>query len=233
MLTPHNSHLSVIPPTVSSDDVALNEDGHEAGRLADKDPNDDAQLLEVEEEEGEAKAVASRLLTKKQIGDMAFGIRELAKKLAHIKIKLKVKNIFILCKAHDEGLIKDARDVSEWLLAKDPNCRVYVEHTLEENKKFDAEGLHAANSSFKGRLRYWTNEMCAEKPGTFDIVLAVSSPNCEKVSSLTTRTARRRWHRTLRFMAVPTRRTTCSGLLAWLARLPHEVRLQQVPADAR
>lgn len=169
---------------MSSDDVTLNEDGHEAGRLGDKDPNDDAQLLEVEEEDGEAKAVASRLLTKKQIGDMAFGIRELAKKLAHIKIKLKVKNIFVLCKAHDEGLIKDARDVAEWLLAKDPVVRVYVEHTLADNKLFDANGLLAANNSAKGRLRYWTNEMCAEKPGTFDIVLAVSPLNFHKTPPL-------------------------------------------------
>ncbi|KAK3078856.1 hypothetical protein LTS18_006454, partial [Coniosporium uncinatum] len=30
----------------------------------------------------------SRLLTKKQLSDMAFGIRELAKKLAHIRLKL-------------------------------------------------------------------------------------------------------------------------------------------------
>jgi len=34
----------------------------------------------------------SRLLTKKQLSDMAVGIRELSKKLGHIRLKLKVRN---------------------------------------------------------------------------------------------------------------------------------------------
>jgi hypothetical protein len=29
---------------------------------------------------------------------------------------------------------------------------------------------------FKGRLKFWTNKLCAEKPQTFDIVLAVRLP---------------------------------------------------------
>ena len=50
---------------------------------------------------------------------MAFGIRELAKKLAHIRLKLHVKNVFVLTKAHDEDLIKYTRDLSIWLLKND------------------------------------------------------------------------------------------------------------------
>lgn len=68
----------------------------------------------------------SRLLTKKELSDMAFGIRELSKKLSQIRLKLHVKNIFILGKAHDEALIKNAREVTEWLLQKDPEYTVYV-----------------------------------------------------------------------------------------------------------
>jgi NAD+ kinase len=49
----------------------------------------------------------------------------------------------------------------------------YVEQTLEENKAFDAAGLLEKNPVYQGRLKYWTNELCAEKPQTFDIVLAV------------------------------------------------------------
>jgi NAD+ kinase len=49
----------------------------------------------------------------------------------------------------------------------------YVEQTMEDNKAFDAAGLLEKNPSYQGRLKYWTNELCAQKPQTFDIVLAV------------------------------------------------------------
>lgn len=68
----------------------------------------------------------SRLLTKKQLSDMAYGIRELAKKLGHVRLKLHVRNVFVLTKAHDETLIKYTREVSEWLLSKDRNASYTV-----------------------------------------------------------------------------------------------------------
>jgi hypothetical protein len=52
----------------------------------------------------------------------------------------------------------------------------YVEKTMEDNKTFDAAGLLKKNPSYEGRLKYWTNELCAQKPQTFDIVLAVRLP---------------------------------------------------------
>lgn len=81
--------------------------------------------------------VQSRLLSKKQLSDMAFSIRELSKKLAHIKIKLTVHNIFILGKAHDEEVVRYTNQLVCWLLKKDPHHKVYVqkiygsEHIIE------------------------------------------------------------------------------------------------------
>lgn len=49
----------------------------------------------------------------------------------------------------------------------------YIESTLEDNKIFDATGLLEKNPSYQGRLKWWTNELCAQKPQTFDIILAV------------------------------------------------------------
>jgi NAD+ kinase len=46
---------------------------------------------------------------------------------------------------------------------------------MEHNKAFDAVGLLRDHASYQDRLKYWTNEMCAQKPQMFDIVLAVSS----------------------------------------------------------
>ena len=61
----------------------------------------------------------SRLLTKRQLSDMAWGVRELSKKLGGIRLKLKVKTVFLLTKAHDEELIKYTRGIAEWLLSKE------------------------------------------------------------------------------------------------------------------
>jgi NAD+ kinase len=97
-------------------DQSQSYEGLAQEKLVDKDPHGHANQTQN-----------SRLLTKKQLSDMAFGIRELSKKLSQIRLKLHVKNIFILGKAHDESLIKNSRDVADWLLAKDPEYKVYVE----------------------------------------------------------------------------------------------------------
>lgn len=90
-------------------------EGLKSEKVADKNPDGSG---------AEGDAVQSRLLTKKQISDMAFGIRELAKKLAHIRIKMNVRNVFILAKAHDETLINNTREVAGWLLEQDANYKM-------------------------------------------------------------------------------------------------------------
>lgn len=76
----------------------------------------------------------SRLLTKKQLSEMAWSVRELSKKLGSIRLKLKVKTVFLLTKAHDETLIGYTREVSDWLLSNDRQVQytVYVVGTLSE-----------------------------------------------------------------------------------------------------
>ncbi|KXT08976.1 hypothetical protein AC579_4029 [Pseudocercospora musae] len=129
------------------------------------------------EPQSEEHHVQSRLLTKKQLSDMAFNIRELSKKLGRIKLLVKVRNVFLLTKAHDQKLIELTRDVTEWLLKQQnsdgKSYVVWVEETMRENEAFDADGLLAHDSSYKDRLRYWTNELCAKKPQTFEICLAL------------------------------------------------------------
>lgn len=143
----------------------------------------------------------SRLLTKKQLSDMAWGVRELSKRLGSIRLKLKVKSVFLLTKAHDETLIGNTREVARWLLSEDRHVRytVYVEENLKDNKKFDAQGLldelEAQRQSRTGnisqeeggsgsatptatnrkerRLRYWNNDMCRQKPHNFDFVVTL------------------------------------------------------------
>jgi NAD+ kinase len=147
---------------IATEDHDASYEGLAQERRIDKDPHSNAE-----------QSQHSRLLTKKQISDMAFGIRALSKKLAQIRIRLRVRNIFILAKAHDESLIKYTRETTNWLLNKNSDYTIYVEETLQNNKLFDAQGLLDSNPAYKGRLEFWTNELCAKKPQTFDIVLAV------------------------------------------------------------
>jgi NAD+ kinase len=54
---------------------------------------------------------------------------------------------------------------------------------MREHKKFDAKGLLDSDPSFHGRLKYWDNELCAKKPGTFDIVLGLGGDGTVLYSS--------------------------------------------------
>lgn len=123
---------------------------------------------------------------------MAYGVRELSKRLRSVRLRLKVKTVFLLTKAHDESLIGYTRDMVEWLLSKERDTpyivyrflvqgRIYfrlifsryVEDTLEHNHKFDAKNIISADTSREGRLKYWNNELCTKHPLTFDFAVTV------------------------------------------------------------
>ncbi|KAL8710044.1 MAG: hypothetical protein Q9220_005315 [cf. Caloplaca sp. 1 TL-2023] len=121
------------------------------------------------------QAMHSRLLTKRQLSEMAIGVRELSKKLGSIRLKLKVKTIFLLTKAHDSDLIVLTRNITKWLLAneRDTQYTIYVEKTLQHNRAFDAQGLVSENPSYEGRLKYWDNELCKKHPHLFDFAITL------------------------------------------------------------
>lgn len=122
----------------------------------------------------------SRLLTKKQLFEMAWGVRALSKHLGSMRIKSKVRTVFLLTKACDVDLIENTRDVVKFLLGpeRDRTYTVYVEDTFKNNEKFDAPGLlkELASLGAEGgekRLKYWDNEMCRKRPHTFDFVVTL------------------------------------------------------------
>lgn len=59
----------------------------------------------------------SRLLTKRQLSDMAMEVRELSKNLTSVRLRLQVKTVFILVKAYDESLIGYSKELVDWLLS--------------------------------------------------------------------------------------------------------------------
>ncbi|KXJ93105.1 putative NAD kinase [Microdochium bolleyi] len=133
----------------------------------------------------------SRLLTKKQLSEMAWGVRELSRRLGSMRLKFKVRTVFILTKLYDPELLYKARELARWLLSKDRDVRytVYVEDNIKNNKKFDMPGLldelrheyieagemdeDTPRDVLDRRLRFWTEEMCRTRPHMFDFVLSL------------------------------------------------------------
>ncbi|KAI1076057.1 ATP-NAD kinase [Whalleya microplaca] len=133
----------------------------------------------------------SRLLTKKQLSDMAWGVRELSRRLGSVKLKFRVRNIFLLTKVYDHELIPKTREIAKWLLSKDRDVRyiVWIQDTLKDNEQFDVPGLvkelrqeyieageidsSAAQSALDGRLRFWEEKICRVRPHTFDFIITL------------------------------------------------------------
>ncbi|KAH6686721.1 ATP-NAD kinase [Plectosphaerella plurivora] len=133
----------------------------------------------------------SRLLTKKELSEMAWGVRELSRRLSSMRIRFRVKSIFILTKIHDTDLITSTRQIVRWLLGPEQSTRynVYLEDRFRDNKKFNAAGLidelhddfvkassttdAESTDAISSRLRYWDNHMCRTRPHTFDFVITL------------------------------------------------------------
>ncbi|GKT49249.1 NAD(+) kinase [Colletotrichum spaethianum] len=133
----------------------------------------------------------SRLLTKKQLSEMAWGVRELSRRLSSMRIRFRVKSIFLLTKIHDADLISRTRELTKWLLSheRDVDYTVYVEEKFKDNKKFNAPGMveelskeavdagqppnKAKGDAISKRLRYWDEDMCRNRPHMFDFVITL------------------------------------------------------------
>ncbi|KAJ4388661.1 hypothetical protein N0V93_006120 [Gnomoniopsis smithogilvyi] len=165
-------------------DVGQTDEHHWAKQIA--KPSSEMELSGAVEE----RELHSRLLTKKQLSDMAWGVRELSRRLGSMRLKFRVRNIFILTKTHDRDLIPKTRELVRWLLDKDREVRytVYLENELEKNKQFDAPGLieelrkdyvdsgemeQENSKEISKRLRWWNEHMCRTRPHTFDFAITL------------------------------------------------------------
>ena len=67
------------------------------------------QIGEPQHDQDESRSVDLRLITKRQLSDMASDIRELSKRFGRIRLLLAIQNVFLLTKAYDEKLITFTR----------------------------------------------------------------------------------------------------------------------------
>lgn len=156
--------------------------------------------MDLKSVEEESDVLHSRLLTKKQLSEMAWGVRELSRRLGSMRLKFRVRNIFILTKIYDRDLVPKTRELVRWLLDKERDVRytVYLEKDLQNNKQFDAAGLieelkedyiqagemEEENSKDIGkRLRWWDEHICRTRPHTFDFAITLGGDGTVLYSS--------------------------------------------------
>ncbi|KAL8418336.1 hypothetical protein RB594_001806 [Gaeumannomyces avenae] len=193
-VTPRNGAASSASASYKRrlDFLEVPSDGSDAGQVDEKHWQQGISQSKSEMDiASQHEALHSRLLTKKQLSEMAWGVRELSRRLGSMRLKFKVKTIFLLTKIYDEDLIPKTRDLTRWLLDKDRDVRytVYVERSLKDNGLFDAPGLlenlqkeynstgdpadEEAGANLSRRLRYWDQEICRTRPHTFDFVITL------------------------------------------------------------
>lgn len=167
----YNASSCIVHKLIEKERLQSNRKGHHV----EEDRTTNGNIDGTATPEEDMQVVRSRLLTKKQLANMAMGVRTLAKKLGSLKVKLKIRTVFLLTKIHDETLILKTREVAKWLLSteRDAPYIVWVENILQNNKLFDAKGLLAEDPSYEGRLKYWDNEVTKKRPHTFDFVITL------------------------------------------------------------
>lgn len=147
--------------------------------------------VDLANQDDQHEGVHSRLLTKKQLTDMAWGVRELSRRLGMVRLKFRAERIFLLTKVYDEDLIPKTRALAKWLLSKERDARytVYVQDELKENKHYDMPGLleelqqeyieageldqDTAREALSRRMRFWTEQMCRKRPHDFDLIITL------------------------------------------------------------
>lgn len=155
-----------------------------------------------------------RYPSKRDLDDMTLGIRKLSMQLNNMKFRPKIRRILIVTKAHDDEVIDKTRYLVKWLLSTTLGIKytIFVEETLEKNKRFDVDGILGGNCDGRGQLRFWTRELCSQHPYMFDFVITVRY-RCVSMLIL----AWWRWYCALYQLALSTRSSPRTLFCAWLS----------------
>lgn len=153
-------------------DVAITEEDDEEADIENLKPDNHRRAKSPRTSTNE---VESRHLTKKQLSDMAWNVRNLSKKLDSIRLKLNVKTIFLVTKAGDESVVGATRKVTQWLLSKDRGVEyvVYIENKLRVDPEFNYEGLLKENPAVEERLKFWDTKLATNQAYLFDFVVTL------------------------------------------------------------
>ncbi|KAK8041293.1 ATP-NAD kinase [Apiospora phragmitis] len=181
----HHHHKAKKPAFIESDSAETSDAGQadeQSWKVAVTTPHEELDLSAENHE-----VHSSRLLTKKQLGEMAWGVRELSRRLGSVRLNFEARSIFILTKVFDIDLVPKTREIAKWLLSKERGVRytVWLQDSLKENKRFDLKGMleelrqeyidagelepDAPIDAIEKRVRFWNENLCRTRPHTFDL----------------------------------------------------------------
>ncbi|CAG8743389.1 10821_t:CDS:2, partial [Gigaspora rosea] len=94
------------------------------------------------------------------------------------RIHSSIQAIMIVTKPGDLRLINYTRQLAMYLITtprfgKDHGVTVYVDKTLKESERLDFPGMLKESPFVKDYLKFWTKELCAERPEIFNFVLTL------------------------------------------------------------
>ncbi|KAH3681821.1 hypothetical protein WICPIJ_007261 [Wickerhamomyces pijperi] len=120
--------------------------------------------------EHKLSTLSTALMTKKQLGKIITGIRDIERTLNHINIKANINNIMIITKLHDIEPIQWAQKVIDFLLTSNDHIQLYIQEELWTNPYF-AKSLDLEHCNEKQRIHFWRGDRCSFKPETIDLLI--------------------------------------------------------------
>lgn len=115
--------------------------------------------------------ISSALMTKRQLGKIVGGIRDIERTLNHVNIRAKIVNIMILTKIYDEEPNEWAKTVSKFLLDYNSEINIYIQEELKTNEYYQYQELIKSDPTFKDRIHFWYGDKCAYRPEVFDLIV--------------------------------------------------------------
>ncbi|KAI8991566.1 ATP-NAD kinase-like domain-containing protein [Mycotypha africana] len=121
--------------------------------------------------------------------DTADAVREVGKKLGKTRVKWEnPKSVMIITKPGDCSLIKMTREMALYLIetpryGSDSGITCYVDEKLKCSKRFNYEKIINKHPVAKTKLKFWTPELCAAKPKSFDFIITLGGDGTVLFSS--------------------------------------------------
>ncbi|KAL0135961.1 ATP-NAD kinase-like domain-containing protein [Mucor lusitanicus] len=121
--------------------------------------------------------------------DTADAVREVAKKMGRTRVKWESpKSVMIITKPGDCSLIGMTRDMALYLVetpryGSESGITCYVDEKLKNSKRFKYDKIVRNHPIACEKLKFWTPELCALQPKSFDFIITLGGDGTVLFSS--------------------------------------------------
>lgn len=116
-------------------------------------------------------SISTALMTKKQLGKVIGGIRDLEQLLNRVNIRSKITHVMVITKLYDPEPVVWTSKVCKFLLQYSKDIKVYIQEELREIPAFGYGTFKKLDSDCSSRMRFWHGDRCSYRPEMFDLVL--------------------------------------------------------------